>query len=125
MEQHSTGSDAALTGAEAAALGRVRGVARLLDAAVRIPGTDTRIGLDPLLSIVPIAGDAAGALLSLYPVFEAVRLGVSLRSVAAMLGLVAVDAVVGSVPVVGSVFDALWRANEWNYRLLERELTAA
>lgn len=123
MEQRSTGADAALTGTEAAALERVHGVALLLDAAVRIPGTDIRIGLDPILSVVPVAGDAVGALLSMYPVFEAVRLGVSRRTVATMLALVAVDAVVGSVPVVGSVFDALWRANQWNYRLLERELT--
>jgi hypothetical protein len=112
-----------LTGSEAAALERVRVVSRLLDSAVRIPGTNIRFGLDPILSIVPIAGDAAGAVLSLYPVVEAYRLGASRRAIGTMVLLVAVDAVAGTVPVLGSVFDALWRANEWNYRLLERELT--
>ena len=125
MEQTQTGTASSLAGSEAAALERVRVVTQLLDAAVRVPGTEFRIGLDPVLSILPIAGDAAGAVLSLYPVFEAVRLGASWRTLATMLALVAVDAVVGSIPVLGTVFDALWRANEWNYSLLERELTSA
>ena len=125
MEQTQTGTASSLTGSEAAALERVRVVTQLLDAAVRVPGTEFRIGLDPILSILPIAGDAAGAVLSLYPVFEAVRLGASWRTLATMLALVAVDAVVGSIPVLGTVFDALWRANEWNCSLLERELTSA
>jgi len=122
MEQDST-VPSSLTGAEAAALERVRVAARLLDSAVRIPGTEVRIGLDPVLSLVPIAGGALGAVLSLYPVLEALRLGASWRTIAAMVAMVAVDAVAGSVPVLGAVFDALWRANEWNYRLLERELS--
>lgn len=121
MEQDSTVTSS--TGAQAAALERVRVAARLLDSAVRIPGTDVRIGLDPVLSLVPIVGDALGAVLSLYPVLEALRLGVSRRTIATMVATVAVDAVAGSVPVLGTVFDALWRANEWNYRLLERELS--
>ena len=122
MEQDST-VPSSLTGAEAAALERVRVAARLLDSAVRIPGTEVRIGLDPVLSLVPIAGGALGAVLSLYPVLEALRLGASWRTIAAMVAMVAVDVVAGSVPVLGAVFDALWRANEWNYRLLERELS--
>jgi len=111
-----------LTPAEAAALERVRSVTRLLDEAVRIPGTDVRIGLDPILSILPVAGDAAGAVLSLYPIVEAYRLGVPKRTLLVMLSLVAVDAVIGSVPILGSVFDAFWTANRWNYGLLERHL---
>lgn len=111
-----------LTPAEAAALKRVRSVSRLLDEAVRIPGTDVRIGIDPILSILPVAGDAAGAVLSLYPIVEAYRLGVPKRTLLLMLSLVAVDAVIGSVPILGSVFDALWKANQWNYRLIERQL---
>ena len=111
-----------LTSAEASALERVRSVSHLLDEAVRIPGTHLRFGLDPILSVLPVAGGAAGAVLSLYPVAEAYRLGVPNRTLLVMLSLVAVDAVVGSVPILGSVFDALWKANHWNYRLLERHL---
>lgn len=115
-------SDPQLTAAEAAALQRVRTVTRLLDEAVRIPGTDFRFGLDPVLSILPVAGDAVAALISLYVVVEAYRLGVPRRTLVGMLGLVAVDAVAGSVPVVGSVFDAVWKANAWNRRLIERHI---
>jgi len=122
MSQNSTVPDASLTEGEAATLQRVRTVARLLDEAVRIPGTEFRIGLDPVLSVLPVAGDAVGAVLSLYPVMEGYRLGVPKRPLAAMLGLIAVDAVVGSVPVLGTVVDALWKANEWNCRLIERHL---
>lgn len=111
-----------LTPAQAASLDRVRFVSRLLDEAVRIPGTETRIGIDPILSIVPVVGDAAGAVLSLYPIVEAYRLGVPNRTLLLMLSLVAVDAVIGSVPILGTVFDAFWKANEWNYRLLRRRL---
>ncbi|WP_324664665.1 DUF4112 domain-containing protein [Haloarcula sediminis] len=116
------GPDSQLTAAEAATLDRVHTVTRLLDDAIRVPGTDFRIGIDPILSVLPVAGDAAGAVLSLYPIAEAYRLGMSKRTLAAMLGLVAIDAVIGSVPVLGTVFDALWKANQWNYRLLERHL---
>ncbi|MDS0284592.1 DUF4112 domain-containing protein [Haloarcula onubensis] len=104
---------------ESAALERVRRVARLQDEAIRVPGTQFRFGLDPVLSLLPVGGDALAAAISLYPIVEAARLGVPKRTLVAMLGLVTVDAVVGSVPVLGSLFDAVWKANEWNRRLLE------
>ena len=107
---------------EEAALERVRTVSRLLDDAVAVPGTDVRVGLDPVLGVLPVAGDAAAMLLSLYPVLEAYRLGMSRGTLAKMLVLVAVDAVIGSVPVLGPVFDAFWKANRWNLRTLERHL---
>jgi len=113
-----------LTQAEAATLDRVKFVSTLLDEAIRIPGTQYRIGLDPFLTLLPVAGDVVAALISLYPVVAAYRLGVSKKRLAAMLGLVAVDAVTGLVPVVGTVFDAVWKANEWNYRLIEGHLEA-
>lgn len=107
-------------GDEEAALRRVRFLARLLDDAVAVPGTSYRVGLDPILGILPGAGDSVTAALSLYPVVEAVRLGASKEIVAKMLALVAVDLTVGSIPVLGTVFDAFWKANEWNVRTIER-----
>jgi len=109
-------------GSEEATLKRVRTVSRLLDDAVRVPGTDFRIGMDPILGILPVAGDGVAMLLSLYPVLEAYRLGMSRTAIAKMLSLVAVDAVIGSVPLLGPVFDAFWKANKWNLRTLERHL---
>lgn len=105
-----------------ATLRRVRFVSRLMDNAVRIPGTNRRIGIDPVLSILPVGGDAAGLVLSLYPIAEAARLGVPKRVLARMLLNVGVDAGFGSVPVLGTIFDAFWKANERNVDLLERHL---
>jgi len=101
---------------------RVRLVSHLLDEAIPIPGTDYRIGLDPILGIVPVAGDSITTVVSLYIVLEAARAGAPRSMLVKMLGFVAVDAVVGSVPVVGPVFDAVWKANEWNVSLLEDHL---
>jgi hypothetical protein len=90
-----------------------------LDTSIRIPGTGRRIGLDPLLGLVPWAGDAIGALLSAYLVWESARLGATRGMVARMLLNVAVETVVGVIPVAGDVFDAVWKANSRNLRLLE------
>ncbi|MFC7027676.1 DUF4112 domain-containing protein [Halomicroarcula sp. GCM10025324] len=105
--------------AREAALERTRTVASAMDDVVRVPGTNLRFGLDPLLSIVPVTGDAVGALISLYIVFEAVRLGVPKRTLARMLALVGLDFALGSIPVVGPLFDAFLRVNDRNNRLLE------
>jgi hypothetical protein len=110
------------TAREQAALRRVETVSRLLDDAVRVPGTRFRVGIDPVVGILPGAGDAVIAAISLYPLVEAYRLGVSWGTLVKMLTLVAVDAVVGSIPLIGSVFDAVWKANRWNVALLKREI---
>ena len=111
------------SGADAeAALRRARGMADLLDEAFRVPGTDFRIGLDPIIGILPVAGDSVAAILSLYPVLEAYRLDAPLRTLVWMLLLVGVDALIGSIPVLGPLFDAVWKANEWNVRALERHV---
>lgn len=115
------GGEDGVTDAEAA-VRRTRGLADLLDEAVRIPGTDIRIGLDPILGLLPVAGDLAMAVLSLYPVLEAYRLDAPRRTLAWMLALVGIDAAIGSIPVVGDLFDAFWKANEWNARALERHV---
>lgn len=107
---------------EEAALDRVKTVSKVLDEAVRVPGTNFRVGIDPILGIVPGAGDTVAAALSLYPVAEAYRLDAPPKLIAKMLSLIAVDYVIGSVPVAGTVFDAFWKANEWNARSLERHL---
>ncbi|PSP77765.1 DUF4112 domain-containing protein [Halobacteriales archaeon QS_1_68_20] len=104
------------------AIERMRTAARLLDESVTIPGTNYRVGIDPILSVLPVGGDAAGAVLSLYIVAEATRLGVSTGTVVRMLANVAVDATGGSVPVLGTVFDATWKANKWNVKLAVEDL---
>jgi hypothetical protein len=104
-----------------AAVDRLATVAHLLDECVRLPGGFS-VGLDPLLGVVPGVGDALSTGLSLYIVGEAAYLGVSYTTVVRMLGNVAVDVVGGSVPVVGILFDAFWRANRRNVELVLDEL---
>jgi hypothetical protein len=99
-----------------------RTVARLLDRSFRIPGTSLRFGLDPVLGLFPAIGDAVGALGSGYIVYVAWLNGVPGAVIARMLGNVLVDTLVGSVPVVGDLFDAGWQANVRNVALLERWL---
>jgi len=105
-------------------LERVEAVSYLLDESVPIPGTDVRVGLDPILGILPVAGDSVAAAISLYIVLEGALAGVPPSKVALMLGLVGVDAAVGSVPILGSVFDTVWRANTWNASIVRSELAS-
>lgn len=107
-----------------AAVRRMRLVATLLDESLRIPGTNYRIGIDPILGVLPGAGDLVGAGLSLYIVAEAARLGVSPPTLLKMLANVSVDVAGGAVPVVGGVFDAVWKANKRNVELFVRDVSS-
>ena len=100
----------------------LRTLARLLDEAVRIPGIGTRIGLDAVLGLLPGAGDAVGALLSGWVIVVAARLGAPPALLARMAGNAALDALAGTVPLLGDLFDIGWRANSRNVALLERWL---
>ena len=108
----------------AAALAHLRGLSRALDGAVTIPGTGIRLGLDPLIGLVPVLGDWVGGLLSGYIVVRAAGLGASLATLLRMLGNLGLDALVGSVPVLGDIFDLGFRANQRNLELLRKHLGA-
>ena len=103
---------------------RVRLLARVLDDAIRIPGTNIRIGLDSLIGLIPGAGDVAGGAVSAYIILTAARLGASKSVLARMLSNVALDSLVGTFPVLGDVFDVAWKSNRRNVDLLERHLIA-
>lgn len=97
---------------------RLQRLAWLLDSSISIPGTGRRIGLDGLIGLAPGIGDLAGALLSSYIVAQAARLRVPWSVLARMGANVAVEALVGVVPLFGDLFDFAWKANERNVRLL-------
>jgi hypothetical protein len=103
-------------------LSRLEQLSRLLDTAFRIPGTDIRIGLDAIVGLVPGVGDALGAVLSSYIIIEAARLGIPKRTLLKMIGNVAVESIVGAVPVIGDVFDIAWKANVKNFELLREHV---
>jgi hypothetical protein len=106
-------------------LRRLRRLATLMDAAVTIPVINVRIGWDPVLGLVPGAGDALSAAISAYIVVEAARLGVPKLLLLRMVVNIAIDFVVGTVPIAGDWFDVIWRANLMNVDLLERHLGEA
>jgi hypothetical protein len=95
-----------------------------LDAGVRIPGTNLRFGLDPILGLIPGAGDAAGAVLAGWILVEAIRMGASRATLVRIAGNVALDAAVGALPFIGDIFDFTWKANLRNVALLERHRAA-
>lgn len=103
-------------------LTRVRTLARVLDSAIPVPGTSFRFGLDPVIGLVPGLGDLAGAVLSGYIVLAGIRMGVSRSGVIRMLANIAIDTFVGSVPIVGDLFDAGWKSNNKNVALIERHM---
>jgi hypothetical protein len=100
----------------------IRSLARLLDSAVRIPGTGITFGADSVFGLVPVVGDLAGAALSGYIVLASARLGAPPSTLMRMLINIGIDTVVGSVPVLGDAFDVGWRANIRNAELLDRHL---
>lgn len=102
---------------------RVRTVSDLLDEAFRVPGTNFRIGIDPILGLLPVGGDAASAIISLYIALEGYRMDVPRHVLGRMLANIAIDAFGGAVPVLGSVFDATWKANRKNRELLEKHVS--
>lgn len=103
-------------------IARLDALANLLDTAFFIPGTKIRFGFDALIGLVPGIGDAITTAMSLYLVHEARQLGAPRRLIARMLANVALDGVVGAVPLLGDAFDVMWRANRRNMALLRDHL---
>ena len=103
-------------------LARLEALARMMDGAVTIPGTNIRMGLDGLIGLLPVAGDLISGLVSSYLIWEARQLGASRWVIGRMMANTALDTLVGAVPVVGDAFDVLFRANMKNMALLRRHL---
>jgi hypothetical protein len=99
-------------------LEQLRRLAWLLDSSIPIPGTSLSIGLEALIGLIPGLGDLIGVVLSSYILREAHAMGVSKGVLARMALNIAVEGVAGAMPVAGDVFDAAWKANQRNVRLL-------
>jgi hypothetical protein len=91
---------------------------RLLDTAFVLPGTNIRFGADALIGLVPGIGDSVTTAMAAWIVYEAHKLGVPRRVLIRMIGNVAIDGLVGSVPVFGDIFDVAFRANRRNVKIL-------
>ena len=101
---------------------RLHALSQLMDAAVEVPLLRTRVGLDALLGIVPVAGDLLSAAIGLYLVALARELGASRWLQARMIGNLVFDAALGVVPIAGDVADIYFKAHLRNLRLLQKEL---
>lgn len=99
---------------------RLDALASLMDSAIVIPGTGIRLGADALIGLIPGIGDLVTAGVSCIIVLEARRMGAPAHVVARMIGNVAIDGIVGAVPLFGDIFDVAFRANLRNMRLLRK-----
>jgi len=101
---------------------RVEAMERLLEGLFVIPGTNRKVGLDVLLDLVPVAGDAAAAALGGYMVWEARNLGMSKSQMARMAGNVGFDFLLGLIPWIGAVPDFFFRSNSRNLKVIKAHL---
>jgi hypothetical protein len=109
-----------LTPGQLQRLDALRKVAQLLDSAFVVPGTSMRVGLDPILGLVPGLGDLISPLFTAGILWQARELAIPKVVQLRMIFNVAIDTVVGLVPVLGDLFDFAWKANDMNMALLER-----
>ena len=103
-----------------AALERIDFLARLFDTAFILPGTNVRFGIEAVMRLVPGIGDAAASALSCYLLYEAHRLDVPKAVFARLVTNVAIEGIIGAIPVLGDVFDVGFRANRRNVEILRR-----
>ncbi len=108
-----------------ARLARLRHVAWLIDAAFVLPGAGFRFGLNSVIGLLPVGGDAVLGAVSLYIIYEAARLGLPKHKLARMLANVGVEVLGGSVPILGNVFDMALKANLRNLRIIEEHFRAS
>jgi len=101
---------------------RLEALARLMDGAFVLPGTNIRMGLDALIGLLPVAGDIISGLISSYLIWEARQLGAPKWLIARMMTNTLLDTVLGAVPLVGDAFDVMFRANMKNMALLRRHM---
>lgn len=101
---------------------RVEMMERLLEGAFTIPGTQKKAGLDAVIGLIPGIGDAISAALGAYLLWEARNLGMSKWQLWRMAGNLGVDTAIGAVPLVGDLFDLVYRSNSRNLRIIRAHL---
>lgn len=98
------------------------GLAKLLDTSLRVPGTQFRFGLDPLIGLFPFVGDVITLVMSLILIFIALRNGAGGKLVLMMIGNVLTDTLGGSIPLIGAIFDFFYKSNTKNLELLREHI---
>ena len=98
----------------------VEALSRLMDSQFRLPGTNFKFGLDPVLGFIPLAGTLSTYAVSGLLVLTMARHGASRKLIIMMFGNILLDAIIGSIPILGNLFDFVYKANDRNVRLLRR-----
>jgi hypothetical protein len=111
-----------LPAAKLAKLEHLRSLSVLWDESLRIPGTKFRVGLESVIGLLPFGGDAIGIVLSCYILFRAIQFGLPQSILLRMALNILIDGVVGTIPLIGDLFDSTWKANTRNVNLLEAHL---
>jgi Domain of unknown function (DUF4112) len=118
QQGHPMPNTAGLSADEKHATARI--IAHWLDEFIKIPGTTFRIGLDPIISLVPGVGDFLASSVSLVTIIESVRTGVPITVITRMGFNMVINAMIGAIPVIGPVFSAFYKSNSRNLAILRR-----
>lgn len=103
-------------------LNRLDKLAGLLDNFIEIPHTKIKIGIDSIIGLIPGIGDTLSLLFSFYIIFDAIRLKLPKNSILKMFLNVCIDWLIGSIPILGDIFDVVWKANLRNVQMIKEEL---
>ena len=98
---------------------RLKLLSERLDDLIKIPGTNRKIGIDAIVGVIPILGAFIGVIFSTYIMYSGIKMGVSSKIVIKMATNIAIEFIIGSIPIIGDIFDALWKANKRNVELIE------
>lgn len=110
------------TNAKLAKLQSLRKLSDLWDRSLGVPGTRFKVGLESLVGLLPVGGDFIGILMSVYILFQAIQFKLPKTTLAKMIFNIVIDGAVGSIPILGDIFDTTWKANTKNVNLLEAHL---
>ena len=98
---------------------RLKRLSHNLDEAFTIPGTERKIGIDPITGLIPGGGDLIGGALSIYIMHAGIRMGMPRSVIIQMFGNIALEFIIGCIPIIGDLFDAMWKSNQRNVKLIE------
>ena len=103
-------------------LNRLKRLSEKLDDSITIPGTERKIGLDPIIGLIPGGGDLVGGIISIYVMHSGIKMGVSRKTIIRMFVNIALEFVIGCIPILGDLFDATWKSNRRNVKLIEKSI---
>lgn len=122
MQQHVSGELVGGSRAERfrAVEARIGRVTRVMDDLVAVPGTNQRVGVDPLIGLIPVVGDVVAAAVGGWVILEAARFGIPRVALARMVVNLLVDLGIGAIPLLGDLLDIVSRSNSANLRIFRR-----